>query len=84
MLQNIEDPEETDEIHLKRKLIEQFEDSLYVIGGHDGNQSLSSVEILDHPSAQWRPGPSLTTPRLENWILKTNDGMISERIPMLS
>ena len=38
-------------------------DSLYVIGGHDGSQSLSTVEVLDHPNATWRPGPPLTMPR---------------------
>ena len=46
-------------------------DSLYVIGGHDGTQSLSSVEILDHPSAQWRLGPSLLGPRANTHAVVT-------------
>lgn len=40
-----------------------IQDSLFVIGGHDGMHSLKSVEILDSPSGEWRSGPSLTTAR---------------------
>lgn len=36
---------------------------MFVIGGHDGTQSLNSVEILDGPTGEWRSGPSLTIPR---------------------
>lgn len=51
-------------------------DSLYVIGGHDGSQSLSSVEVLDHPNASWRMGPSLTMPRANTHAVVTAGNVI--------
>lgn len=36
---------------------------LYVIGGSDGQSSLSSVEIFDPFTQTWSVGPSLITPR---------------------
>lgn len=36
---------------------------LYVIGGNDGTQPLSSVEVLEHPNSHWRSAPSLSTAR---------------------
>ncbi|VDP27380.1 unnamed protein product [Heligmosomoides polygyrus] len=51
-------------------------DTLYVIGGHDGQHSLSSVEVLDHPAASWRPGPPLTTPRANTHAVVTAGNVI--------
>lgn len=47
------------------KIFVAFLDKLYVVGGSDGIQSLSSAETLDltDPNAVWRPGPPLNTPR---------------------
>lgn len=56
--------------------VEKFLDSLYVIGGHDGTQSLNSVEILDHPNGQWRLGPSLNTPRANTHSVVTAGNVI--------
>ena len=47
-----------------------------MIGGHDGSQSLSSVEVLDHPNASWRPGPQLTTPRANTHAVVTAGNVI--------
>lgn len=55
------------------RIVFVLSDSLYVIGGHDGTQSLSSVEVLDHPSAaEWRVGPSLTIPRANTHAVVVN------------
>ena len=51
-------------------------DSLYVIGGHDGTQSLNTVEVLDHPSGSWKPGPPLTTPRANTKAVVTAGSVI--------
>src|SRR5690606_22433889 len=51
-------------------------DSLYAIGGHDGNGSLASVEILDHPNGNWRPGPPLNTPRANTSAVVTAGNVI--------
>jgi influenza virus NS1A-binding protein len=50
-------------------------DSLYVVGGHDGTQSLSSVEVLDHPNGRWRLGPQLTVPRANTHAVVTAGNM---------
>ncbi len=38
-------------------------DKLYVLGGSDGQEALSSVEILDLLELCWSPGPAMTVPR---------------------
>lgn len=40
-----------------------FNDQLYVVGGSDGSQSLSSTEIFDLDTQSWVLGPTMTTPR---------------------
>lgn len=57
-------------------IIEVSLDSLYVIGGHDGTQSLQSVEILDHPNGQWRPGPILNIARANTHCVVTAGNII--------
>lgn len=47
-----------------------------MIGGHDGTQSLDTVEILDSPSSQWRVGPTLTTPRANTHAVVTAGNVI--------
>lgn len=50
---------------------------MYVIGGHDGTFSLTSVEVLDHPNSHsWRPGPTLNTPRANTHAVVTASQVI--------
>lgn len=51
-------------------------DQLYVIGGNDGVQSLTSVDILDLLNGTWRTGPELTIPRANVHAVATPDNVI--------
>lgn len=36
-------------------------DFIFVMGGNDGTQSLTTSEALEHLNSHWRPAPSLNT-----------------------
>lgn len=40
-----------------------FIGKLYVVGGSDGTQSLTTTEMYDPVEQMWNPGPNMTTPR---------------------
>ena len=42
-----------------------FKNKVYVIGGYDGDQTLTSVEIFNPATNEWSFGPSLQIPRLD-------------------
>lgn len=44
-----------------------------MVGGWDGNQSLSSVEIYDPETNSWSYGPELTTPRANLGVAVINN-----------
>ena len=41
-----------------------FKNKVYVIGGYDGDQTLTSVEIFNPATNEWSFGPSLQVPRM--------------------
>jgi hypothetical protein len=60
-----------------RKDKESQEMSVIVAGGHDGLSYLSSVEILDEGSNEWRSGPELPLDvRLSQMVEDQNGGVI--------
>ena len=52
-------------------------DKLYVVGGSDGQQSLSSIEIYDITTNTWSLGPSLSTPRANVAVALVQDKLFS-------
>lgn len=50
-------------------------DHLYVIGGNDGVQSLTTVDILDLVGGTWRSGPELTSARANVHAVVTADNI---------
>ena len=52
-------------------------DKLYVVGGSDGQQSLSSVEIYDITTNAWSLGPSLSTPRANVAVALVQDKLFA-------
>lgn len=47
-----------------------------MIGGHDGNTTLNSVEILENPNGNWRQGPALIIPRANTHAVVTGANVI--------
>ena len=41
----------------------RVEDSIYVVGGYDGQREVANAYVYDLPSGEWRHLPSLSTPR---------------------
>lgn len=49
-----------------------FQDKIYIVGGHDGQQPLSRADAFDPVSGTWTPLPPLVTPR-SGLALTTDD-----------
>lgn len=52
-------------------------DKLYVVGGSDGQTSLTSVEIFDFVTGLWFVGPSLGTPRANMGLAVTHERLFA-------
>lgn len=53
-----------------------FLDLLFVCGGNDGTQSLTTSEALEQLNAHWRAAPSLNTPRANTSAVSTAANVI--------